>query len=135
MHLRRHVSKRLILLESIHHTIYCDLKQLRPGTYFLRHDNCPEFPVFLVRYRSRGSNRSRGCHFSRCQIYQCLSFSIRHQHLFLQPRPFTFGKPLAFRERHPSSTHLVPERQADHLRRRCHLHGFSPEKIARLVSP
>ena len=134
MHLRRHVSKHLFLLESINHTIYRNLKQLRPGTYFLRHDNCPEFPVFLVRYRSRGSNRSRGCHFSRCQIYQCLSFSICHQHLFLQPRPFTFGKPLAFHKRHPCRTHFMTKRQTNHFCRGSYLLCFAPKKITRLVT-
>ena len=134
MYLRRHVSKHLVLLESINHTIYRDLKQLRPSTYFLRHDNGPEFPVFLIRYRSRGSNHSRGCHFSRCQIYQCLSFSIGHQHLFLQSRPFTFGKPLAFHKRHPCRTHFMTKRQTNHFCRGSYLLCFAPKKITRLVT-
>ena len=134
MHLRRHVSKHLVLFESIHHTIYRDLKQLRPGTYFLRHDNGPEFPVFLIRYRSRDSNRSRSRHVSRLQINQRLSFGIRHQHLFLQSRPLSFGKPLSFHKRHPCRTHFMPECQADHFCRRSHLLCFSPKKITRLVT-
>ena len=116
MHLRRHVSKCLVLLESIHHTINRYLEQLRSGIHLLRHDDRPEYPILLIRYRSRGSNRPRGRHVPGIQINQRLPFRICHQHLFLQPRPFPFGKSLSFHQCHPCRTHFMTESQTNHFR-------------------